>query len=493
MALGIRQQDTDADLVVVDASETEVGRSATAGTANELVRLALGPGTYQAQVVAQAAGVNAYRLRYRVKAVIEDDYGADVDTSGTLLVGESTPGGVDYVGDEDWFFIDVEAARTYSLQVAGTASAPVMVGVYDAAGTEVTAGVSGLESAVATFTPDTTALYYVAVAATDIQTGAYTLSVTDSTPAPAAEPEGAAPTPAPEAESEAAPTEAPAVAATDLGDLTDSTGRPQVQRVEGALDGTAGGAAGYQFTLSEMTTVTLELHAQDANADLIVENATGTVVAESRAGGVANEWLEQRLAAGTYFVRVVAQEAGSNDYALSYGAIPNSTPRDLNPLGQGDLTGLESTQITASYVGGQRNPVDNRRFTLSETKTVHLLLGDQQGDADLFLETETGTVVRASRTVGTADEAIEVTLAAGTWYVRIALAQPGRAKSYALRYWVPLRARRGRTGGRTIIRTRPPTRRPWRWAPRSGAPSRRRRTRTGLQWNWRQARPTGLS
>ena len=300
----------------------------------------------------------------------------------------------------------------------------------------MTAGVSGLESAIATFTPDTTALYYVAVAATDIQTGAYTLSVTDSTPAPAAEPEGAAPTPAPEAESEAAPAEAPAVAATDLGDLTDSTGRPQVQRVEGALDGTAAGAVGYQFTLSEMTTVTLELHDQEANADLIVENATGTVVAESRAGGVANEWLEQRLAAGTYFVRVVAQEAGSNDYALSYGAIPNSTPRDLNPWGQGDLTGLESTQTAASYVGGQRNPVDNRRFTLSETKTVHLLLRAQQGDADLFLETETGTVVRASRTVGTADEAIEATLAAGTWYVRIALAQPGPAQSYALHYWV---------------------------------------------------------
>ena len=182
VALGIRQQDTDADLVVVDASEAEVGRSATAGTANELVRLALGPGTYQAQVVAQAAGVNAYRLRYRVKAV-EDDYGADVDTSGTVLVGESTPGGVDYVGDEDWFFIDLEAARTYSLQVAGPVSAPVMVGVYNTAGTEVTAGVSGLESASATFTPDTTALYYVAVAATDIQTGAYTLTVTDTTPA----------------------------------------------------------------------------------------------------------------------------------------------------------------------------------------------------------------------------------------------------------------------------------------------------------------------
>ena len=190
VALGIRQQDTNADLVVVDASAAEVGRSATAGTANELVRLALGPGSYRAHVVAQAAGVNAYRLRYRVKAV-EDDYGADVDTSGTLLVGESTTGAVDYVGDEDWFFIDLEAVRTYTLSVTGTASVPVMVGVYAATGTEVVAGVSGLESAVATFTPDTTALYYVAVAATDIQTGAYTLSVTDSTPAPA--PAAAAP------------------------------------------------------------------------------------------------------------------------------------------------------------------------------------------------------------------------------------------------------------------------------------------------------------
>ena len=57
----------------------------------------------------------------------------------------------------------------------------MIVGVYDAAGSEVTVEESRLERGNATFTPTTTTLYYVGVAATDVQTGASTLTVTDTT------------------------------------------------------------------------------------------------------------------------------------------------------------------------------------------------------------------------------------------------------------------------------------------------------------------------
>ncbi len=323
VALVIRQQDTNADLVVVDASETEVGRSATAGTANERVRLALGPGSYRAHVVAQAAGVNAYRLRYRVKAV-EDDYGADVDTSGTVLVGESTTGAVDYVGDEDWFFIDLEAARIYTLSVTGTASVPVMVGVYAATGTEVVAGVSGLESAVATFTPDTTALYYIAVAATDVETGSYTLTVTDSTPAPAAEP-------APEATSIEQPApQTPVVAeqqqqepdyAADrlyaLGiDIHDNFTRAFI--FYDSVDGDEDPRDYFSFWLDGSTEVNLSLRQLDFDADLFLEDAHGNVLASSENSGTANENIVATLPddGNTYYIRVEAQETGLNSYRL---------------------------------------------------------------------------------------------------------------------------------------------------------------------------------
>ena len=64
VGLGVRQQAQDADLVVVDASGTVLGRSAAAGSGNEWLRVALGAGRYRAQVIAQAAGVNGYVFRY---------------------------------------------------------------------------------------------------------------------------------------------------------------------------------------------------------------------------------------------------------------------------------------------------------------------------------------------------------------------------------------------------------------------------------------------
>ena len=325
VALVIRRQDTDADLIVVDASETEVGRSATAGTANEPVRLALGPGIYQAQVVAQAAGVNAYRLRYRVKAV-EDDYGADVDTSGTVLVGESTTGAVDYVGDEDWFFIDLEAARTYTLSVTGTTSAPVMVGVYAATGTEVTAGVSGLESASATFTPDTTALYYVAVAATDVETGSYTLTVTDSTPAPAPVAE-----PAPEATSIEQPApQTPVVAEQQQQEPDYAADRLYALGIDihdnftraftfyDSVDGAEDPRDYLSFWLDGSTEVNLSLRQLDFDADLFLEDEHGNVLANSENSGTANENIVATLPddGNTYYIRVEAQETGLNSYRL---------------------------------------------------------------------------------------------------------------------------------------------------------------------------------
>ena len=63
----------------------------------------------------------------------------------------------------------------------------------------------------------------------------------------------------------------------------------------------------------------LGLREQDANADLFVEDAEGNALHERRRPGTANEWLAVTMLAGTYYVRLEAQEAGVSSYMLRYG------------------------------------------------------------------------------------------------------------------------------------------------------------------------------
>ena len=102
-------------------------------------------------------------------------------------------------------------------------------------------------------------------------------------------------------------------AAEDIGDITELAA-PLFPR--GTLDGAADGVAWYRFTLSEAREVALGLRHQDADADLVVEDAADNVLHSSANDGTANEWVRETLLAGTYYVRVEAQEAGANAYVF---------------------------------------------------------------------------------------------------------------------------------------------------------------------------------
>ena len=213
-------------------------------------------------------------------------------------------------------------------------------------------------------------------------------------------------------------------AATDLGDITYF---PRKQTQQGTLDGAAQAADYYRFSLTATRTVEVSLRRQDADGDLFLEDSDSTVLAESRSPALAVESIAKRLEAGTYYVRVAAQDTGTNAYQLLYRAVPNSTPLDLGGF---------TEPTVAAAVGGAQNPFDSYQFTLDADKAVHLLVRDQQADTDLFLENPAGTVIRASRTAGTADELIEATLPAGTWYAVIRPQQAGANSSYVFSYRV---------------------------------------------------------
>ena len=104
--------------------------------------------------------------------------------------------------------------------------------------------------------------------------------------------------------------------AVDLGNITSLAG-PEFPNA--SLDGDGDSIDYFRFTLTEAKKVGLGLRRQDANADLFLEDADGNVLYSSTETGTANEWLEVTLLAGTYYVRVEAQEAGENNFKLRYG------------------------------------------------------------------------------------------------------------------------------------------------------------------------------
>ena len=122
---------------------------------------------------------------------VADDYTAepDPDTTGTVAVGESVTGNVNYFFDGDWFAVELEAGTTYRFDLKGsrtndgTLADPYLRGIYDADGERIANTVNndggkGYNSRVY-FTPDEDATYYVAAAAYDYGVGTYTLSVTE--------------------------------------------------------------------------------------------------------------------------------------------------------------------------------------------------------------------------------------------------------------------------------------------------------------------------
>ena len=77
-------------------------------------------GTYFIAAGAAAAHTGTYRLSVQE---ITDDYPAAMGSAGTVAVGGSATGAVDYAGDEDWFAVELVAGRQYRIHLEGSADA----------------------------------------------------------------------------------------------------------------------------------------------------------------------------------------------------------------------------------------------------------------------------------------------------------------------------------------------------------------------------------
>ena len=259
-----------------------------------------------------------------------DDYLSTTQTTGAVAVGGSATGEIETSKDFDWFAVDLVAGHTYVIDLEGADSGggalqdPVLRGLYDADGNRIAGardndGGAGRDARL-TFTAATTGTYYIEARGHSNQTGEYTVRVT-----------------------EWVDTDADRGGAADLGDITALAG-PQFPAA--SLDGSSDSVDYWRFTLSEARRVGLGLRRQDANADLFLEDAEGNVLYSGTEEGTANEWISQTLLAGTYFVRVEAQEEGANEFKLRYG-VSAANPAVVAALEQQQQEGTDEAPAFA--------------------------------------------------------------------------------------------------------------------------------------------------
>ena len=227
------------------------------------------------------------------EAYMSDDYSADTSTTGTVEVGGSATGEIETARDRDWFAVELVAGRSYVIDVegkdtdAGSLANPLLRRMRDPDGDAISGtrndnGGTG-RNAQLTFTATETDTYYVEARAFRLKTGTYTVKVTDDTP--------------------------------DLGDITDQEGE---KSATGSLAGSTDAVSYWRFTLTDEMTVTLGLAELDADADLVLEDAAGNALHTSRESGTDDEQISARLDAGTYYIRVEAQESGANNFEVRY-------------------------------------------------------------------------------------------------------------------------------------------------------------------------------
>ena len=125
-----------------------------------------------------------------------DDYASGIGTTGTLAVGDSTTGAIDYVDDRDWFAVSLKAGTTYRFDLGeygprgdGTLGYVQIHGIYDSKGNRIVdapandafsffRGFDFFLYNQVVFTPDEDDTYYVSAGGDAGDRGTYTLSVT---------------------------------------------------------------------------------------------------------------------------------------------------------------------------------------------------------------------------------------------------------------------------------------------------------------------------
>lgn len=180
-----------------------------------------------------------------------------------------------------------------------------------------------------------------------------------------------------------------------------------------------------KFTLTEESTVDINLTNLEANADLELIDSDGrTLLKRSAKGGSRDENINETLDQGDYYLRVLPKGAAQTSYDLNMSAgtitevADDTAPGiDLGTVGddaltQGGLIGFKE--------GGKVDTHDYYNFVLDAGGFVNINLDGLSGNANLELYNSKGRELLGSSTnSGTSSEEIQTFLSPDTYVVKV--------------------------------------------------------------------------
>ena len=400
----LRNLSADADLYLHDASGNRIAGSTLSGTAVDSIVRSLGAGTYYIRVDAHAGGTIGYQLRYGNESGPQPRPPSSGGTRATAvnlgnLTSASTfrtrSGTVNQVtNDDDYYRFTLSGSRRMRIELRNL-GADADLYLESSSGQVIRSSARSGTAADSIVHWLGAGTYYIRVDAFASGTIGYQLRF----------------------RSEGTGNGTTRATAVNLGNLTSaSTFRTR----SGTVNQVTNDDDYYRFTLSGSRRMRIELRNLGADADLYLESSSGQVIRSSLRSGTTAESILQTLGAGTYYIRVDAFAGGNIGYQLRFRSegTGSGTTR-ATAVNLGNLTSASAFRTRSGTVNRVTNDDDYYRFTLSGSRRMRIELRNLGADADLYLESSSGQVIRSSLRSGTAAESILQTLGAGTYYIRV--------------------------------------------------------------------------
>lgn len=286
-----------------------------------------------------------------------DDYAGSAATTGRLSAGATAPGRIESVGDRDWFAITLTAGTTYQFTQTASSGSSIdsFLSLRNGGGAILAENDdfgTGLNSQI-TYTPTVSGTYYVDAHAYGSSTGAYTLGVSASTPAPTTAPSGG----------------------DDYAGSTATSGRVSVGgSVTGRIE-TGGDRDWFAISLSAGSSYQFALNAASGSSldpYVSLRNAGGAILAEDDDSGPGlNSLLSYTpTASGTFYLDAHAYSTSTGGYTLSVTG-PGATPAPTASTG--------STPVTAITAGGTVQTPGAAATSLADSGLAYVFQSSRSG------------------------------------------------------------------------------------------------------------------
>ncbi|NJR75710.1 MAG: S8 family serine peptidase, partial [Scytonema sp. CRU_2_7] len=181
----------------------------------------------------------------------------------------------------------------------------------------------------------------------------------------------------------------------------------------------------YSFTLKGRSSFNLDLEdlSENAHVDLIRDQNRngvvddGEVINSSIFSNTNAEAINQTLNAGLYYIQVSIDEGLETDYKLAVSATPIDYAGDF--LQAARYISVHSKAKNYKDWVGISDTHDYYKLKLKTTSDFKLGLSGLNDDAQVQLLDSNGNTLASSLNVGITNESINLTLNAGTYYVRV--------------------------------------------------------------------------